>query len=80
MLAVGGGMKPHVVSDALLSCRFLQPMARAARLRGGMVAELAQASTGSCDLPPGPEDDVVVLLEKAKDSNSAALRAEYLCK
>eukprot|EP00775_Hariotina_reticulata_P008282 gene8282-8469_t len=62
--------------------RFLQPLARSARLRGGMVAELAPApaSADSCSLPPGLEDDVVLFLERARDSKSAALRAEYLCK
>lgn len=63
-------------------CRFLQPMARAARLRGSAAADvLPNGSTADgFSLLPGPEDDVVALLERAKDSKSAAIRTEYLNK
>jgi hypothetical protein len=62
--------------------RFLQPLARAARLRG------AGLGAGSCDEPgglqegalSGPDDDAAVLLERAKESRMEAVRMDYLQK
>jgi hypothetical protein len=62
--------------------RFLQPLARAARLRGaglggsgsGEAAGLQDGTLG------GPDDDAAVLLERAKESKMEAVRRDYLQK
>jgi hypothetical protein len=61
----------------VVSCRFLEPPARAARLRG-----VAPLSFGGSDdaCASQPDDDVVLLLERARDSKSTTLRAEVLHK
>lgn len=58
-------------------------MARAAQLRGVAPVQLSSPSPSSsgCDsVAARPDDDVVLLLERAKDSKSAPLRSEYLQK
>jgi hypothetical protein len=62
--------------------RFLQLLARAARLRGaglgaggsGEPAGLQEGALG------GPDDDAAVLLERAKESKMEAVRRDYLQK
>jgi hypothetical protein len=57
-------------------------MARAAQLRGVAPVQLSSSSSSSSAADAGvrPDDDVVLLLERAKDSKSAPLRSEYLQK
>lgn len=57
-------------------------MARAAQLHGvaPMPPSGSSGSAGSAEAAARPEDDVVLLLERAKDSKSAALRSDYLQK
>ncbi|WIA22560.1 hypothetical protein OEZ85_000994 [Tetradesmus obliquus] len=62
--------------------RFLQPLARAARLRGAGLGgsssdEVAGPQEGSL---AGPDDDAAVLLERAKESKMEAVRKDYLQK
>lgn len=69
----------QLTGTALSACRFLCPLARAARLRG--IAAPARPGHGADDEGEAqPEDDVVLLLERARDSKGAALRAEHLRK
>jgi hypothetical protein len=63
--------------------RFLQPLARAARLRGAGLG--ASSSSGEpAGLQDGglggPDDDAAVLLERAKESKMEAVRRDYLQK
>lgn len=56
-------------------------MARAAQLRGvAPQVQLGPNADSAGEAAAQPDDDVVLLLERAKDSKSAALRAEYLQK
>lgn len=56
-------------------------MARAAQLRGVAPVQLSSSSGGaSGEGAVRPDDDVVLLLERAKDSKSAPLRSECLQK
>jgi len=56
-------------------------MARAAQLRGVVPMQLSSPSSNGGDgVAARPDDDVVLLLERAKDSKSAPLRSEYLQK
>lgn len=62
--------------------RFLQPLARAARLRGAGLGgsssdEVAGPQEGSL---AGPDDDAAVLLERAKESKMEAVRKDCLQK
>jgi hypothetical protein len=64
-------------TNHIRTCRYLEPMARAAQLRGVAPVQLSSSSSA----PGGqPDDDVVMLLERAKDSKSAPLRSDYLQK
>lgn len=54
--------------------RFLQPLARAARLRGGGVVVEGGEEKAAID------DGVVMLLERARESKSGAIRGDYLQK
>jgi hypothetical protein len=62
------------------NCRLLEPMARAAQLRGVAQGQLGAGADSFGETAARPDDDVVLLLERGKDSKSAALRAEYLQK
>jgi hypothetical protein len=55
-------------------------MARAAQLRGVAQVQLGVGADNAGETAARPDDDVVLLLERGKDSKSAALRAEYLQK
>jgi hypothetical protein len=55
-------------------------MARAAQLRGVAPVHPGGSSSGSAKAAVRPDDDVVLLLERAKDSKSAPLRLEYVQK
>lgn len=60
----------------LCANRYLEPMGRAAQLRGVAPVNLGSSAEAAVH----PDDDVVLLLERAKDSKSAPLRSEYLQK
>ncbi|KAF8063688.1 CFAP46 [Scenedesmus sp. PABB004] len=56
--------------------RFIVPLARAARLRGGVTGGGAKDGGDGAD----DDDDAVVLLERARESRSAAMRGDHLRK
>lgn len=61
--------------------RFLQPLARAARLRGaGLVGGSSDLQTTAGGILSGGDDDAIMLLERAKESKSEPMRREYLQK
>lgn len=83
-LALSLNYPPSAEAASVWGCersldRFLQPMARAARLRGGGVAMDSDISDieGS---KAGGDDDAVVLLERGRESKNPAIRSDYLQK
>lgn len=77
-MRLGKCPQKNLVLSLAVGCllRYLEPMGRAAQLRGVAPVNLGS----SAEAAVRPDDDVVLLLERAKDSKSAPLRSEYLQK